>query len=631
MTAGKKHPDLYKKTFKGAIWTFLQRFCNQLLAYVKWLILARLLHPRDFGIFGIALLLLEFFNTITQMGLRSALIRQKEDIRDYLNPVWTIGIIRGLLLFLILWICAPFAAHFFEGTWEWKKREILKPQQFLETIYREETPLTLCIRKYLAEANLQEPFESLETSEATASEALASALNTLCRKEKLKDFSPYYHLRLSPHARELLGKELKGKELYRANRLFLEDIYPDFFQRKILNQAELTLVIRLMSILLLIGTFGNVGTIYFQKELDFQKLFLLHTTSSFLSIVLTIGLSLFYRNVWPLVCGYAVSVLSALFLGYYLYPYKPRLEIDLVKIGRLWNFGKWLTLSGILGFFLTHGDDLFVGKILGAGALGFYLMAYKISNLPTTEITEVLLNVTFPAYSKIQDDLFRLRAAYEKMIATVTLLTFFFSGLVCLFANDFVSFCMGSRWKPIVPCIQVLALWGCIRPLGVTSGPIFMSRGCPAYITKIQVFKLIILAGCIYPLTQRYGFTGTALAVLISSFLAQFPTMKYLKKVLLCRHRDLLSPLWLPLWGVVWMALDVILLRGFLFQRSSPPVFIFLALTALLVYFGSIWILDLFLGKRWVALCLEQWYFFLNSVSKYFNYGQNEKNTGDWD
>lgn len=79
------------------------------------------------------------------------------------------------------------------------------------------------------------------------------------------------------------------------------------------------------------------------------------------------------------------------------------------------------------------------------------------------------------------------------------------------------------------------------------------------------------------------------------------------------------------------MALDVILLRGFLFQRSSPPVFIFLALTALLVYFGSIWILDLFLGKRWVALCLEQWYFFLNSVSKYFNYGQNEKNTGDWD
>jgi len=158
LTAGKKHPDLYQKTFKGAIWTFLQRFCNQLLAYVKWLILARLLHPRDFGIFGIALLLLEFFNTITQMGLQSALIRQKEDIRDYLNSVWTIGIIRGLLLFLILWICAPFAAHFFEGTWEWKKREILKPQQFLETIYREETPLALCMRKHLAKVKQEKRF-----------------------------------------------------------------------------------------------------------------------------------------------------------------------------------------------------------------------------------------------------------------------------------------------------------------------------------------------------------------------------------------------------------------------------------------------------------------------------------------
>lgn len=607
---------MYRKVFKGTVWLFLGRCLQQVLAYAKWIILARLLHPRDFGVFGFAILTMELLNTFTQSGFQNALIQKKEDTRHYLNSVWTFGIFRGFILFAVLWAAAPPVAHFFEGSWQWNSRDVLKSEQFLETLRMQETPLSEYIKAHLSHPGLLKPPPRESLKDAVV-EQLVSDMNALCRQQDLQDPLLYTGVRLSAYAQKLLTEKLEGENLYRANRLLLEDAYSSFLQRKILNQPELILVIRFVGILIFLGAFGNVCTLFFQKDMEFHKQFLMHTVSSCLSIGLTIGLALFYRNVWPLVWGYAAGTISSLVLGYCLHPYKPRIELDTKKIRQLWGFGRWITLSGVLTYFLTHGDDLFVGKMLGAAALGFYLMAYKISNLPTTEITAILMNVMFPAYSKIQDDLPRLRAAYMKMISLIIVLTFLFSGLIALFAADFVTFCMGQRWKPIVSCIQVLALWGCVRPLGATSGAVFMSRGYPSYVTGLHFFKLFFLALLIYPLTLHYGFTGTGLSVLVSALFVQVPAVLCLKKVLQCSIRRLLFPVWAPLGGVTGMALVVILLRRVVLHESSWAVFIFLVFVALFAYLFIVWLIDLFIGKQLTALCREQVIVLWNALSKY--------------
>ena len=45
-------------------------------------------------------------------------------------------------------------------------------------------------------------------------------------------------------------------------------------------------------------------------------------------------------------------------------------------------------------------------------------MAYKIANLPATQITQVISNVTFPAYSMLQNQTDRLRKAFLKTLET---------------------------------------------------------------------------------------------------------------------------------------------------------------------------------------------------------------------
>lgn len=78
------------------------------------IVLARLLTPHDFGLMGIALLLLGATKQFTQIGLNAALIHDvADDVDEYLDTVWLLEIGRGILIASILFFGASFIANFF--------------------------------------------------------------------------------------------------------------------------------------------------------------------------------------------------------------------------------------------------------------------------------------------------------------------------------------------------------------------------------------------------------------------------------------------------------------------------------------------------------------------------------------
>jgi len=110
----KSDQDIYGRAVKGGGWVIATRISQQLLSTARLIVLARLLSPRDFGLMGIVLLTMATINMFTQMGFQEALIQKKKDIVGFLNTAWTLGIIRGLLLFAFLYFGAPCVASFFD-------------------------------------------------------------------------------------------------------------------------------------------------------------------------------------------------------------------------------------------------------------------------------------------------------------------------------------------------------------------------------------------------------------------------------------------------------------------------------------------------------------------------------------
>ena len=259
------------------------------------------------------------------------------------------------------------------------------------------------------------------------------------------------------------------------------------------EKAALTItVIRAVGLLMIANAFNNIGLVYFRKELQFNKRFIFDIAATLVNVIVSISIAIVYRSVWSLVLGRLAGALTRCLLSYLMHPYRPTLRFDLPKAREMWSFGKWVFAMTIIGFLLTQGDDLFVWGLLGPTSLLLYQLAYKFSNIPATEITHLVSQVSFPAYSKIQDDIPRLRDAYLKVLQFTAFLTIPASGLIFILAPDFVHLFLPAEYAPMIRPMQILAVFGMLRSLKGTCGPLYYGVGQPKTKTKLSIAKLIV-------------------------------------------------------------------------------------------------------------------------------------------
>lgn len=110
------HRDpLYKKVVSGSLWMFLGQGIYRSLTLIKLVVLARILSPEDFGVFGLALLSLSTLDVFSKFGFQEKLIRDQGSIESQINTVWTLSLLRGFVLGAVLFLAAPAIASFFDN------------------------------------------------------------------------------------------------------------------------------------------------------------------------------------------------------------------------------------------------------------------------------------------------------------------------------------------------------------------------------------------------------------------------------------------------------------------------------------------------------------------------------------
>ena len=85
----------------GALWLGAGRMIVNALGFVSTLVLARMLTPEDFGLVALATALLAIFMAVTEMSLSSALIRHSEPTEEHFHTVWTLNVVRSVLIGLL--------------------------------------------------------------------------------------------------------------------------------------------------------------------------------------------------------------------------------------------------------------------------------------------------------------------------------------------------------------------------------------------------------------------------------------------------------------------------------------------------------------------------------------------------
>jgi PST family polysaccharide transporter/lipopolysaccharide exporter len=464
-------PDgtLAEQTAKSGLWALGANGFSRLFTILMFVLLARILSPAAFGVYGIAILVISGVDEATTTGVREALIqREEENVDSFLNTAWVLELLRGLLVGGVLFLVAPFAASVFN-------------------------------------------------------EPGAASL-----------------LRLMGLGRVLLG-------------------------------------------------FRNPGIVYFHKSLDFHGEFVYRVSSSFVMFAVALVLAHLWESVWALGVAYVVARGTEAAVSYVAHGYRPWPQFDTESARQMLGYGKWINSSSVLYFLYDRGDDALIAWLLSSAALGYYQFAYRLSNAPATEVSRVVSDVMFPTFSRLQDDPAALRDAFLRSLQLSMAVTAPMAFGLIVVAPTFVRGVLGEQWIPMIPVLQLLAVFGLFRSITTPMGALWRAIGRPDYGTKTSFVRVVLMAVLLYPATVAYGIEGTAATIVVITFFPILPLSTYFTVTSIgSSYRNVLIELLYPALAAGAMALAVVAVRESLPVAPSVLTLGLLVVVGIVGYVGAV-------------------------------------------
>lgn len=225
------------------------------------------------------------------------------------------------------------------------------------------------------------------------------------------------------------------------------------------RMPELESIARAVSIVFPIAGVSVVTEALLQRELRFRQLTLIAVLSYAIGYgAVGIILALAGYGVWALVgaqLGQAI-VRSSLLLSNRRAMLGPPMWAK-AEARHLLRFGFGLSLAKFSNQFALQGDNLIVGRLMGAEPLGAYGRAYQAAALPAGVFGSIVDTVLFPVLASVQNERTRLARGFIQALSANATITLPVSSLLIVLAPELIVVLFGSQWAAVVTPFRVLS------------------------------------------------------------------------------------------------------------------------------------------------------------------------------
>lgn len=288
-----------------------------------------------------------------------------------------------------------------------------------------------------------------------------------------------------------------------------------FFQ-----ESRLEEMLYVLSLLILVEGFNNIGIVNFRKELEYRRLFLYQTYVQLISFSVTVLLVVYLRSYWAVVFGLCSERIASLVLSYAVHPFRPRPSLS--RWRQLMAFSKWTMLTSVIGQVNDRVDFLILGKFFAAPVVGIYSLAHQLSITVATDVVRPAAGPLFPGFTKMADDRERLSAAYFNAFGILNWLGWPLVIGVGLTAELIIGVLFGTKWSGAAPLVGILAIYGLIRTAATGGFSLLLAMGKPKLLSYLALVRLVVLVPTAFWGAHIAGPYGVAWAVVASSGLRLF-------------------------------------------------------------------------------------------------------------
>jgi O-antigen/teichoic acid export membrane protein len=252
------------------------------------------------------------------------------------------------------------------------------------------------------------------------------------------------------------------------------------------------------------------------RRLEFHVVLMLNGAELIGSLVVGLPAILWWCDWRGLVAATIAGQMGRTLLSHWYFPYRPRARFSLEQFARLFKYGRWVTGTGIAEFASQQIDNFVVAHVLGPRAVGDYQMAFRIGEMPGSELAYSASLVTFPIAAKLGDRKRERNKLFFYTAAAVVALGVGYGVIMVGAGDEVIRVVFGAKWLGAAPALRLLCFYGLFQGVLILGKSFLDGIGAPEASFNTTVLRALVLAAVIYPLTMRYGTTGAAAAALLS-------------------------------------------------------------------------------------------------------------------
>ena len=322
------------------------------------------------------------------------------------------------------------------------------------------------------------------------------------------------------------------------------------------DESELDVMLAVLGANFMLRALGATHYALAQKRLDFKARAAAETADVLVRGATGIALALAGFGAYSLVVGYLAGTVALTAVLWLRVQFRPsRREMRREHLSSLVRFGGTLTAVDVTAAVNSQVDNLFVGRVLGAGALGLYSIAFRLPELLIRNVALVAGQVLFPGFAALD------RKALGRGFVTALRLTAAVAlplavGLAVL-AEPFVRALFGEQWLGAVDAMRVLAAFGLTTALNVPAGSAYKATGRAGALLALSIPRGLALVGALI-LFADDGLVAVALCQTLTSLVMAVAAMVLAGRLLGVRPAAFAHALWAPV--VASAALAAVLL-----------------------------------------------------------------------
>jgi lipopolysaccharide exporter len=289
----------------------------------------------------------------------------------------------------------------------------------------------------------------------------------------------------------------------------------------LLGSPEAGPVIAVMSIALFLAGAGVVPFAALQRSFAQKKLFGIALADFVVGTTITILLILLGWGVMALAVGRLVAQCMVLVLQFVLSGEKFRLGFDRKLAPSILAFGVPVAGANMLSWALLNVDSIAISRFAGATALGFYYLAFNVSNWPMSVIGQVVRSVSIPAFAQLRSS--GTDRSFSTALGPVWAVGLLAGLMIAVLAGPLINILYGPRWAQAAAVLVWLGLFGALRTVFDLAASFLLARGASRVTFMVQVIWIVTLIPAILLGVNVGGIVGVGIAHLAVAFLVVCP------------------------------------------------------------------------------------------------------------